>query len=83
MRTWWHHTRTVLLTGAAWAVVAGALGGIPRWVFGVETDAPIPLLVGVPAFVAGSLITRVRQVRRRGHRLAAPPPADAPPAPRA
>jgi hypothetical protein len=39
--------------GLTWAAVLSAVGGVPRWVFGVETDVPIPLVLGVFGFVAG------------------------------
>jgi hypothetical protein len=39
--------------GFTWAAVLFAVGSLPRWVFGVETDAPIPLVFGVFGFIAG------------------------------
>jgi hypothetical protein len=39
--------------GLTWAAALAAVGSVPRWVFGVETDAPIPLVFGVFGFIAG------------------------------
>jgi hypothetical protein len=35
--------------GAAWSLA----GGIPRWLFGFNTDAPFPIIFGVLGFIAG------------------------------
>ena len=53
----------------------GAVGGVPRWVFGVDTDAPIPLLFGVFGFVAGvtfSGLLMLTERRRRFDQLSLP-----------
>jgi hypothetical protein len=39
--------------GLTWAAALFAVGSVPRWVFGVNTDAPIPLVFGVFGFIAG------------------------------
>jgi hypothetical protein len=39
--------------GLTWAAALSAVGTVPRWVFGINTDAPIPLVFGVFGFVAG------------------------------
>ena len=53
MRTWLRRIRGAIGMGFTWAVALSALGGVPRWVFGVNTDVPIPLLFGVFGFFAG------------------------------
>ena len=53
MRTSLRRIRGAIGMGFTWAVALSALGGVPRWVFGVNTDAPIPLLFGVFGFFAG------------------------------
>jgi hypothetical protein len=61
--------------GLTWAVALGAVGGIPRWVLGVNTDAPIPLLFGVFGFVAGvtfSGILALAEGRRRFDQMSLP-----------
>jgi cobalamin synthase len=39
--------------GLTWAAALFAVGSVPRWVFGVNTDVPIPLVFGVFGFIAG------------------------------
>jgi hypothetical protein len=39
--------------GLTWAAALFIVGSVPRWVFGVNTDAPIPLVFGVFGFIAG------------------------------
>jgi hypothetical protein len=39
--------------GLTWAAALFAVGTVPRWVFGINTDAPIPLVFGAFGFVAG------------------------------
>jgi hypothetical protein len=39
--------------GLVWAVAWSAVGAMPRWVFGVNADAPFPLIFGVLGFVTG------------------------------
>jgi hypothetical protein len=53
MRKWLRRIRGAIGMGFTWAVALGAVGSVPRWVFGVETDAPIPLVFGVFGFIAG------------------------------
>ena len=53
MRKWLRRIRGAIGMGLTWAAVLGAVGTVPRWVFGVNTDAPIPLVFGVFGFIAG------------------------------
>ena len=53
MRQWLRRIRGAIGIGLTWAVALGLVGGIPRWVLGINTDAPIPLLFGVFGFIAG------------------------------
>ena len=39
--------------GITWAAALFVVGSLPRWVFGVNTDVPIPLVFGVFGFLAG------------------------------
>lgn len=39
--------------GFTWAAALFAVGSMPRWVFGVQTDVPIPLVFGAFGFIAG------------------------------
>jgi len=53
MRKWLRRVRGAIGMGFAWAAALFAVGSVPRWVFGVNTDAPIPLVFGVFGFIAG------------------------------
>ena len=39
--------------GFTWAAAWSAAGLVPRWVFGINADAPFPLIFGVLGFIAG------------------------------
>jgi hypothetical protein len=39
--------------GSTWGLAWGFVGGIPRWIFGVNTDAPLGLVFAVLGFIAG------------------------------
>lgn len=61
--------------GALWAFVWGAVGTVPRWVLGVEADAPFPLVFGVFGFVAGvtfSTMLMLTAGRRRFDQMSVP-----------
>lgn len=45
--------------GLIWAAAWSAVGVVPRWVFGIETDVPIPLVFGLLGFVAGATFSGV------------------------
>ncbi len=53
MRTWLRRIRGAIGMGVTWAAALFAVGSAPRWVFGVNTDVPIPLVFGVFGFIAG------------------------------
>jgi hypothetical protein len=53
MRKWLRRIRGAIGIGLTWAAALFAVGTVPRWVFGVNTDAPIPLVFGVFGFIAG------------------------------
>ena len=50
---WLQRLRGAIGMGVTWAIACSAVGAIPRWVFGVNTDVPIPLVFGAFGFVAG------------------------------
>src|SRR5262245_22454921 len=61
--------------GFTWAFALGAVGGLPRWIFGVNTDAPIPLLFAVFGFIAGvtfSGLLVLTEGRRRFDQMSLP-----------
>ena len=54
--------------GFTWAVAWGAVGTLPRWVFGFNPDAPFPLIFGVLGFIGGVTFAALLMLteRRRG-----------------
>ena len=57
MRTWLQRIRGALGMGLTWAVAWGAVGTLPRLLFGFYTDAPLPLIFGVLGFWAGVIFS--------------------------
>ena len=53
MRKWLRRIRGAIGLGFTWAAACSAAGLVPRWVFGVNTDVPIPLVFGVFGLIAG------------------------------
>jgi hypothetical protein len=75
MQTLLRRIRGAIGMGLTWAVALGAVGGVPHWVFGVDTDAPIPVLFGAFGFVAGvtfSGLLVLTQGRRRFDEMSLP-----------
>jgi hypothetical protein len=59
MRTWLRRIRGAIGIGVTWAAVWFAAGTVPRWVFGVNTDAPLPLVFGLFGLIAGVVFSAV------------------------
>jgi hypothetical protein len=60
-----------LIWGAAW----GIAGSLPRWLFGIETDVPFPLVFGVLGFISGvtfSAVIALTEGRRSFDQLSIP-----------
>ncbi len=75
MRKWLRRIRGALGMGFTWAAAWFAVGFVPRWVFGVSTDLPFPLLFGALGFVAGvtfSGLLVLTEGRRRLDQLSLP-----------
>ena len=75
MRTWLRRIRGAIGMGFTWAVACSAVGTLPRWVFGVNADAPFPLIFGVFGFIAGvtfSGILVLTEGRRRFDQMSLP-----------
>jgi len=53
MGKWLRRIRGAIGMGITWAAALFVVGSVPRWVFGVNTDVPIPLVFGVFGFIAG------------------------------
>jgi len=60
-----------IIWGVAWSVV----GTLPRWVFGINADAPFPLIFGVLGFLAGvtfSVVLALTEGRRSFEQMSLP-----------
>lgn len=53
MQKWLRRIRGAIGMAFTWAAVWSAAGLLPRWVFGINADAPFPLVFGVFGFIAG------------------------------
>jgi hypothetical protein len=53
MRKWLRRIRGAIGMAFTWGAVWSAVGLVPRWLFGVNADAPFPLILGALGFVAG------------------------------
>ena len=67
MRKGLRRIRGAIGMGFTWAAALSAVGLVPRWVFGVNTDVPIPLVFGVFGFIAGVTFSALL-VLTEGHR---------------
>jgi hypothetical protein len=54
---WLRRIRGAIGMGFTWAVAWAAVGSVPRWVFGFNTDVPFPLVFGVLGFIAGVIFS--------------------------
>lgn len=59
MRQWLRRVRGAIGMGFTWAAALSAVGSVPRWVFGINTDVPIPLVFGVFGFLAGVIFSGI------------------------
>src|ERR1041385_3793739 len=53
MKNWVRRIRGAIGMGVAWGIAWGAVGSIPRWLFGFNTDVPFPIVFGALGFIAG------------------------------
>jgi hypothetical protein len=75
MRTWLRRIRGAIGMGLTWAAAWFAAGTVPRWVFGVNTDAPLPLVFGLFGLIAGvvfSAVLALAEGRRRFDEMSLP-----------
>jgi hypothetical protein len=75
MRTLLRRIRGAVGIGVVWAAAWFVAGTVPRWVFGVNTDAPLPLVFGLFGFIAGvifSAILALTEGRRRFDQMSLP-----------
>jgi len=75
MGKWLRRIRGAIGMGLTWAAALFAVGSVPRWVFGVSTDVPIPLVFGVFGLMAGVMFSGVLALtegRRRFGQMSLP-----------
>jgi hypothetical protein len=75
MQKWLRRIRGAVGMGFTWAAAWFAVGFVPRWVFGVNTDLPLPLLFGALGFIAGvtfSGLLVLTEGRRRFDQMSLP-----------
>jgi hypothetical protein len=59
MRKSLRRIRGAIGMGLTWGAAWFAAGSVPRWVFGVNTDAPLPLVFGLFGLIAGVIFSAV------------------------
>lgn len=75
MQKWLRRIRGGIGMGFTWAAAWFAVGGVPRWVFGIQSDLPFPLLFGGLGFIAGvtfSGLLVLTEGRRRFDQMSLP-----------
>lgn len=75
MRHWLRRIRGAIGMGFTWAAAWFAAGFVPRWVFGVDSDLPFPLLFGGLGFIAGATFSGLlvlTEGRRRFDQMSLP-----------
>src|ERR687889_2879125 len=75
MRKWLRRTRGAIGMGVTWAAAWAAVGFVPRWVLGIESELPFGLLFGALGFIAGvtfSGLLVLTEGRRRFDQMSLP-----------
>jgi hypothetical protein len=75
MKNWLRRIRGAIGMGLIWGAAWGAVGGIPRWVLGINADAPFGIIFGVLGFIAGvtfSGLLALVEGRRRFDQMSLP-----------
>jgi hypothetical protein len=75
MGKWLRRIRGAIGMGFTWAAAWFAVGFVPRWVFGINSDLPFPLLFGALGFIAGvtfSGLLVLTEGRRRFDQMSLP-----------
>src|SRR5256885_16251010 len=70
MQQWLRHIRGAIGMGVTWAAAWFAAGLVPRRVFGVSTDAPLPLVFGLFGLLAGAAFSGVLALTEGRRRFA-------------
>ena len=72
---WLRRSRGAIGMGFTWAAAWSAVGFVPRWIFGIDSDLPFPLLFGALGFIAGvtfSGLLVLTEGRRRFDQMSLP-----------
>ena len=69
MKNWMRRVRGAIGIGLTWGAAWSVVGMIPRWVLGINADAPFPIIFGVLGFFAGVLFSAVLALTERSRRL--------------
>src|SRR5689334_1245446 len=69
MRKWLRRIRGAIGMGVTWAAAWSVAGMIPRWVLGINADAPFPLIFGVLGFIAGLTFSGLIVLAEGRHRF--------------
>ena len=69
MRQTLRRVRGAIGMGITWAAAWSTVGLVPRWVLGVNADAPFPLIFGVLGFIAGLAFAGLVALTARRRRL--------------
>ena len=75
MGKWLRRIRGALGMGVTWALAMSAVGTVPRWILGINADAPFPLIFGVFGFLGGvifSVLLALGERRRRFDEMSLP-----------
>src|SRR5215510_7129797 len=75
MRSLLRRIRGAIGMGFTWAAAWFAVGFVPRWVLGIESDLPFPILFGGLGFIAGvtfSGLLVLTEGRRRFDQMSLP-----------
>ena len=75
MQNWLRRIRGAIGMGLTWAAAWFAAGFVPRWVFGINSDLPFPLLFGGLGFIAGATFSGLlvlTEGRRRFDQMSLP-----------
>jgi hypothetical protein len=74
-RKWLRRIRGAIGMGFSWAAAWCAVGFVPRWVLGIDSDLPFPFLFGGLGFIAGvtfSGLLVLTEGRRRFDQMSLP-----------
>src|SRR4051812_26457098 len=69
MRNWLRRIRGAIGMGITWGAAWAVAGMVPRWVFGINADAPFPLIFGVLGFIGGIVFSAVLALTEAGRTL--------------